>query len=180
MRYLSCFLLAFFLYSIPADAAVYEWTDDKGVVNFTDNPENIPAKYRSKARKRPSITAEPSESAPAQPQQPAEGPKAVEPTPQPERVVLYGGHDEEWWRSSYGGLRNEIKVIQDGLPAKREDLVVARRRFTIYTFPQNRRAYFDLMAEIEKDEARINELNSQLEAMDLQAARAGVPLDWRR
>ena len=180
MRYLSCFLLAVFLYSIPADAATYEWTDNKGVVNFTDNPENIPAKYRNKARKRPSITAEPSESAPTQPQQPGASSQAPETTQQPERVVLYGGHDEEWWRSSYGRLRNELKAIQDGLPGKREDLVAARRKFTIYQYPQYRKAYYDLLAEIEKNEARITELNGQIESLDLEAARAGVPLEWRK
>jgi len=34
-----------------ADAETYNWTDDLGVVNFTDDPAQIPAKYRSKALK---------------------------------------------------------------------------------------------------------------------------------
>ncbi|MHB8058012.1 MAG: DUF4124 domain-containing protein [Desulfuromonadaceae bacterium] len=37
--------------SAVADAVTYNWTDDQGVVNFTDNPDRIPAKYRSKALK---------------------------------------------------------------------------------------------------------------------------------
>jgi hypothetical protein len=32
-----------------ADAETYKWTDDKGVVSFTDNPALIPSRYRSKA-----------------------------------------------------------------------------------------------------------------------------------
>ncbi len=35
-----------------ADAETYNWTDDQGVVNFTDDPAQIPAKYRSKALKK--------------------------------------------------------------------------------------------------------------------------------
>lgn len=35
-----------------ADAETYNWTDDQGVVNFTDDPGQIPAKYRSKALKK--------------------------------------------------------------------------------------------------------------------------------
>jgi hypothetical protein len=180
MRYFSWFLLTFFFFSIPAVAAMYEWTDDKGVVNFTDNPDSIPAKYRNKAKKRPSIKAEPSESVPVQTRQPVETPSSVKPMPQSANEVLYGGHDEEWWRSRYGGLHDELKAIQDGLPGKREDLSAARRKFTVYQYPQYRKAYYDLMAEIENDESRINELNNQLETLDTEAARAGVPLDWRK
>jgi hypothetical protein len=180
MKYYSCFLLTFLLFSVPAGAAMYEWTDDKGVVNFTDNPKNIPAKYRNKVKKRPSITGEPTESVPAGTPQPGESPQALEPTPQPGKSVMYGGHDESWWRSRYSNLHQELKALQDGLPTKREDLSAARRKFTVYQFPQNRRAYYDLMAEVDKDEARIKDLTNQLESLDVEAARAGVPLDWRR
>jgi hypothetical protein len=180
MRYLSWFFLLFFLFSVPAGAAMYEWTDDKGVVNFTDNPDSIPAKYRKKALKRPSITGEQSQPIPAQTRQPGESSQVVEPTQQSVTTVLYGGHDEAWWRSSYSNLHNELKALQDGLPAKRDDLSAARRKFTAYQYPQYRRAYYDLMAEVEKDETRIKYLNNQLESLDVEAARAGVPLDWRR
>lgn len=35
------------LTAFPAD--IFRWVDDKGVVHFTDNPHNIPGKYRSDA-----------------------------------------------------------------------------------------------------------------------------------
>ncbi len=56
MRFLIYILMVVFLLSFPVCAAVYEWKDDNGVVNFTDDPENIPAKYLKKAKKRPSAT----------------------------------------------------------------------------------------------------------------------------
>jgi hypothetical protein len=34
-----------------ADAGTYKWTNDQGVVSFTDNPALIPSRYRSKAVK---------------------------------------------------------------------------------------------------------------------------------
>ncbi|MDD2582496.1 MAG: DUF4124 domain-containing protein [Desulfuromonadaceae bacterium] len=34
-----------------ADAETYKWTDDQGVVSFTDDPALIPSRYRSKALK---------------------------------------------------------------------------------------------------------------------------------
>ncbi|MDR3579618.1 MAG: DUF4124 domain-containing protein [Oryzomonas sp.] len=34
-----------------ADAGVYKWANDQGVVSFSDNPAQIPSRYRSKAMK---------------------------------------------------------------------------------------------------------------------------------
>lgn len=41
---------------LSANADTYRWTDDKGVVNFTDDPGLIPAKYRGKLKKGEDIT----------------------------------------------------------------------------------------------------------------------------
>ena len=47
MRYVLLLLILSF--SLPASAEIYKWVDDKGVINFTDNRDAIPAKYRKKA-----------------------------------------------------------------------------------------------------------------------------------
>lgn len=39
-----------------ASADTYTWTDDKGVVNFTDDPSMIPRKYKGKLKKGEDIT----------------------------------------------------------------------------------------------------------------------------
>jgi hypothetical protein len=41
---------------MSANADTYKWTDDKGVVNFADDPGLIPPKYRAKAKKGEDIT----------------------------------------------------------------------------------------------------------------------------
>lgn len=180
MKYAMLLLLTGLFFATSADAATYEWIDEKGVVNFTDNPDNIPPKYKDKAKKRFSVEPDSAKGAPVQPQKPDQPPRAAEPSPQAEAPVLYGGHDEAWWRSSFNGIRNEIKGIEAALPAKKEDLAVARRKLTIYQYTQYRVAYHDLLVEIEKDEARIQELTKQLQALDVSASRAGVPFDWRQ
>ncbi|WP_168206077.1 DUF4124 domain-containing protein [Geobacter sp. FeAm09] len=38
------------------NAATYRWTDDQGVLNFTDSLETVPAKYRHRVLKGPDIT----------------------------------------------------------------------------------------------------------------------------
>jgi hypothetical protein len=38
------------------NAATYKWTSDQGVVSFTDNLDEVPAKYRHKVIKQEDIT----------------------------------------------------------------------------------------------------------------------------
>ncbi len=180
MKFFTCLSMMFLLISIMAHAAMYEWKDEKGVVNFTDNPEKIPAKYKKRVKKRPSIGIDSTESATAPaPEIKQKTPDAVT-TPMKEKELTYGGHNEEWWRSSFVRIREELKNMQDRLPEKKQDLEIARRKMTIYQYPKYRQAYYDLKSEIEKDGARIEELNNQLQTLDNDASKAAVPFDWRK
>jgi len=50
-------VLAMVLCSVSSvNADTYRWTDNKGVVNFTDDPGGIPDRYRIKAQKGEDIT----------------------------------------------------------------------------------------------------------------------------
>jgi chromosome segregation ATPase len=151
-------------------AGVYEWTDSQGGVHFTDNADNIPAKYRNKAREKELQPAIEIKSEPAQAVTTAE--KNSPPT--------YGGHDETWWRASYSGLREEMKNIQDNIPEKRAKFTALRRQREIYQKTSGRIAYYDMLKEIERDEARVKELQKELADLDDKAAKAGVPLAWRQ
>jgi hypothetical protein len=154
-----------------ADAATYEWTDSRGGVNFTDDSDKIPSKYRNKARE---IKVTPAIDIPSQPQSQIVSPAARE------NESGFGGHDEMWWRSSFKALRDEMKNIQENLPGKREQLTQLKRQRTIYQKPSGRIAYYDKIREIEGDEARVTELQKQLADLDTNASKAAVPLEWRR
>ena len=53
-------VLRFFVFpAIYASAELYEWVDEKGQRNFTDNPNNVPAKYRGKATVSPGLQGSP-------------------------------------------------------------------------------------------------------------------------
>jgi hypothetical protein len=41
---------------VLVNAETYTWTDDRGVVNFSDDPGRIPPRYREKAHKGDDIT----------------------------------------------------------------------------------------------------------------------------
>jgi hypothetical protein len=148
-------------------AGFYEWTDGQGGVHFTDNTDRIPPKYRNRAREmdlQPVIQIKDEPSA-----------AGMEKSP-----TSFGGHDETWWRSNYRTLRDEINSIQKNLPGKRDSLTELRRKKAIFSKPGDRIGYYDKLKEIERDEARVTELQKKIADLDNEAARAGVPLEWRR
>ncbi len=106
--------------------------------------------------------------------------QAVEkPVAQAQRNV-FGGHNEMWWRSAFRNLRTEQKMVQNGLPGKKEQLAVIHRRHVIYQKASYREAYNKLNQEIANDEAHIKELQDKLDALDRDAGTAGVPKEWRQ
>ena len=156
---------------------VYQWTDEKGVISFTDDADRIPAKYRKKARK---VVSDPVSSAPATVPSPTPAsPESAQPSISRESH-LYGGHGEDWWRGRFRESREKLQAIQDALPAKRTQLEQVARQRTIYTRTRDRLAYNTLKTEIEQDETTIVSLQKQLEDLEQQASTAGVPFDWRK
>jgi hypothetical protein len=163
------------LATVPADAGIFEWVDSEGVTHFTDNPDNIPAKYRKKVKER---ELEPVENPPVAP--------AASPVPPPpenkvgEEQRLRGGHEEWWWHASFSEVRQELDGIQSTLAGKREQLSMVRRKRVIYQKASDRVAYNELDADIKQDEAREKALEDRLVTLEAEADRAGVPQEWRR
>lgn len=151
-----------------AGAEVYEWVDDRGVVNFTDSLEKIPPRYKGIAREKDlsqqkNITIVTEEAPQVSPQQ------------QPPAQKTYGGHDARWWRTAIAALRSDIAAIEEGLPTKRQELERLQRRRVLYHKAVDRIAANKLGNEIESDEGRLRELQEKLNALQMQAAEAGVP-----
>ena len=166
-------LLLVGLASAPARATVYEWVDDKGVVNLTDDPEKIPVRYRKKVKMQDVETqgealpqVQEKQAAPDEPVVPA-GPRLID------------GHDMAWWRGQYSRLRDEQRKISEELPGKRDKLPELRRKRVIYQRSRDRVAYNAMNDEIQQDETRLKELQSSLDQLDADASRLGVPQDWR-
>jgi hypothetical protein len=155
-----------------AQAAIYQWIDAKGVTHFTDNPDKIPKAYQKKAR-RLELSEEPAHSRVSAPE-PQSAPTGVNP-----QALEYGGHNEQWWRGRFSALRDELKRLQDGLPAKQALLVELRRKRVIFTRAQDRVAFNKMQDEISADETRISALQDQIATLELDAGKAGVPKEWR-
>ncbi|GFO56817.1 hypothetical protein GMSM_38240 [Geomonas sp. Red276] len=169
--------LLILLASGAADAAFYRWIDGNGVVHFTDNKDNIPAKYRKKATRlklleEPSLNAKPATPPPASPPSPV--------APPPKGPELYGGHDQAWWKNRFTTMKAEIQAAKDRLAEKQTKLVELRRKRVIYQRTRDREAYNTMNESITADEQTLNNLVVNGEALTQEADRAGVPAEWRQ
>jgi hypothetical protein len=180
MKFTVMLSMLFIGFSVIASADIYQWVDNKGVVNFTDNIESIPEKYQKKVKVLSSDDSSQEGTASEPAQSTVQEVPMAQPVEQPQQPKIFGGHNETWWRSQYGSLRGELAQLQANLPSKRSEAEQLRRKLVVYTYARNRVAYQEKLSEIEKDEGRINSLTEQLSALDTQASAAGVPFEWRQ
>ncbi|MCX8116511.1 MAG: DUF4124 domain-containing protein [Desulfobacterota bacterium] len=84
---------------------IYKWVDEKGVVHFTDDPTNVPEKYRSKAdevgvkEERPALRSGEA------------SPRESKGEPYKDRL----GRGEEYWRNRVEEWRKRLKSAQEKL-----------------------------------------------------------------
>ncbi len=153
-------------------AVIYVWKDSEGASNFTDNPAAVPKQYQHKIktieRSGDASTgdSEQSSSTPAD-------------SVSERRPIIYGGHDEIWWRESFKLLRQSIARIMQETDKKRQELTEIARERTLYHKPSDRLLYNRIVDDVARKELQIKELNEKLQELDNQASRNGVPRQWR-
>jgi len=169
-------ILAPFVLTPAGEATTYEWTDDAGVVHFTDDKGNIPQKYLKKVKELNTGSDENVQS-PAAPAPQSTPPEASSPA---RGAMLYGGYGERYWRSKFASLRGEIKTLEDSLPAMKDDLNKLSRKRVVYGRASDRVAREKAAQEIVKIEDRIKVLQEELKTLDSEASQADVPPEWRQ
>jgi hypothetical protein len=110
-----------------ARSATYRWTDDAGVKHFTDNPDTIPNRYLSRTTELPSMSRD-TGNAPAvgtEPSPPAQQPAAKSSSSPPEKKEGSAANAES------AKLAGELKKLEEGLPAKKEELARLRRKWVV-------------------------------------------------
>jgi vacuolar-type H+-ATPase subunit I/STV1 len=175
MKRVLLLLLLLQSFSVPCQAAVYQWLDSQGVTHFTDDPDKIPTRYRSRAKELP-ISVEPA--APSAP-----SPAQIQPVPAPAPSPAAqdtGARGEQFWRSSFAGLRSQLRMLEEGLAAKQAKLVELHRKRVIFTRIRDREAVNEMQQEIAADELRVSQLREKLAELGRQADRALVPAEWRQ
>lgn len=160
-------LLLLLLYPMSAAADTYQWTDDSGTVNFSEDLGKVPKKFRKKARKlgseesvAPAATGGESQAAPP-----------ITDTPKSAKK-LYGGRDAAAWRKDFGQAIAKLEGAES-------ELATLKGRLGD-TSKMSRSEFLTIQNSIRHGETRVQELQKKLDLLKETADRQGVPPEFRQ
>ncbi len=175
IRYFLIVFTLFLLFTpISSQAAVYQWLDEQGNVGFTDNPDNIPEKYRQSATRLDGTTI---------PKKPKTNitptvPPSTNPT-ENAAVLDDQGHDEQWWRARMQELRHRKEVLlaeKERLTANMDPL----GKLGLGSIEANQQAK-EMKERLEQIDSEIKEIEYDLTVLLPEEARkANAPPGWLR
>ena len=157
--------LAFSLFlSLPASADIYRWEDESGVIHFTDDLSDIPAKYRKKSReiqKTPPEAGKPSVSTMGAPSPPP-GP-SVSPGPSNGETLGRPSLAEDDDATAAEKLRAKIDAKERFIRAVDEKQSLATNPFrNRIVSPSDMELYKKYKEELPADREQLKSLESRL------------------
>lgn len=170
-------LLAFVFPAYGAN--VYKWVDEKGVLNFTDDFNNVPLSYRDQVEIREYLTEGGSPLTTVERPSPSVASKPEEKI----RADIYG-RDETWWREKVRPWRERLEEatknrdrIQNEIVRRAEELGTktfwSRSQFQIGASEVAR-----LTEEKRRYEAQIAEAKDELDKLSKEAEESKANPGW--
>ena len=158
---------------LTASADIYRWVNERGVVSFTDNLGNVPAKYRAKAvlidanvpAVQEVIIGQVGEGKDKAGDVDKDGKKDGADTKQKK---LFGGKDEATWKKESDRMNFEISDTEKQLSEMRDRLSD--------TSKMSRTEYLSLQNSIKLLDQRLNTQKNQRDNFLDTARKAGAPL----
>jgi len=155
------------LYPLSASAVTYEWTDESGTVNFTEDLGNVPKKYRKKAKV---LGADESGT-----------PQIIENTEPVKGKPRDAGNVKEKkapGAKEEAALSNEYRSAKANLDATEQEIVELRARMED-TSKMSRSEYLTLQNTLKQDEFRVQDQRKKVDQLREKADKAGVSLDQK-
>jgi SMC interacting uncharacterized protein involved in chromosome segregation len=144
-------IAALLLVWVPlAFGQVYKWIDDKGTVHFTDDPSQIPERYRSGVEKSEMIE---SPGAPKTPEMPTAPNRE---TAAKDRL----GRGEEYWRGRTQEWKKKLDLAQEALEKLRSQYNEVTQKHNVARGPEQR---YHLRQERDRLEQEMNKYKGQIE-----------------
>ena len=166
--------------SVPAFAETYKWMDEKGVLNFTDDYAKVPEKYLQRVQiignggvPAAEVTSveEVETKHTDNPSGTEQAPRKESPSNQQEKKKLYGGKDEDAWKSEFSAANKEIKAVEDQILEQKARLADSSK--------MRRPEYLGIESNIKTLESRLAERRQKLETLREVAVKADVPQEIR-
>lgn len=160
-------LVLLLLYPLSAEAQTYQWTDERGTVNFADDLGKVPKQYRKKAR----VLGRGDDSAETVIDNAPQSTKPVAEGAEPGKK-LYGGKDEATWRREFLQSAANLENAQS-------ELALLKARLSD-TSGMSRSEYLTIQNSIKHGEVFVQNLRAKQEQLRQAADRAGVPAEFRK
>jgi hypothetical protein len=159
----------------PAYAAtIYKWVDKEGVVNFTDDYNNVPSSYRDRLEIKHYLTegVAPAYTLDVPPQKRAEA-----------KADLYG-RDETWWRDKVRPWKEQLKEATANYERFHEKFMVKAEELSDRRFGSRTQYKMDIIQldqvkeEMFKYEDQIAEAKEMLEKLSKEAKETKANPAW--
>jgi hypothetical protein len=172
-------MLGFGSAAAQGNGSLYEWTDDRGVVNVTDDLSKVPDKYRSRAKKLGSSGAGPAGQGAVSPQMPS--PAEVVPGP-----AAQSDEDRKaQWQRRMRDAKQRLAAAEDRYRQLNQQKTNMTSQWGSSGASLPPQEVLDQMAQIDRDLERakgdINDAKNMVEVIIPDEARkAGIPPGWLR
>jgi len=155
-------LLILLAFAVPASGAtVYKWVDKEGVVNYTDDFNNVSPSYRDQVEIKNYHTEGVA---------PAYTPGGPSQKPQEANVDIYG-RGEAWWREEVRPWREQLKEATENYENVRNQYMEQSAGLSPYNFGKMSLTQYQMLS------ARLGVLNGEMEKYQDQIAEANEMLD---
>ena len=156
----------------PDPPDLFMWTDASGTTNVTPLSA-VPSRYRNSARR---LNGEISVVSAAPP-----GPARIPPLPLAASTPAKDQAGQEaLWRGRFAKARSRIVEVERQIAAAQEKLTTLRRGVRGMVIPLTAADSERARIVIDGAEAERKKAQDELHDLELQAANAAVPLEWRR
>jgi len=174
MRKTLITILILWVFVSMAYGEVYKWVDKDGVVNFTDDPTNIPPQYRKRIEKEEKEDSHEVEA-------PARG--SVSPGKKEGQKVDLSGMGEDSWRAKVQPWKNQLKEATEScerLNRNIDDKIMEQsgKLLTATQHEMKRAEIAQLQDERSKCEAQIRQANEMLDNIAKEAEEAKSDPQW--
>ena len=174
------YILIFLVFISPVNAAnIYKWTDEKGVVNYSDEYSKVPPQYRDR------VEVEKWEDI-QKPGTPSLAPPQAPPQETGEVTTDIYGRDEAWWRDKVLPWKEKLKEATENYEKAQTNFTKKSEELSQTNFSGRSRSQskWDVMElnrlneEKKKYEAQIAEANEMLQKLSKEANESNANPDW--
>ncbi len=176
MRYLLIIAVTLFFMPAIANADLFYWVDDKGVLHITKNEKEVPPEYRGKSKSVKS-TDESKKKKPKKKPAKKKAPALAD----DDKRKIYGEKPLSWWISEIRTIKNKISKHKSSIEEKKRYISVFEAgRYVDQIFEKSEvEAYNRYLKDIAKEEEMIKDLEGELSEVRRKARLLGVPKKYR-